>query len=500
MDNIVLTEKGLALRDKLNAGQTTATFTRFCTSSAEYDQSELGALTELKDSKLESAVTNLEIREDHTMVISGAVDNKFLQEGYYITLIGLYAKETDGEEILFAVSKVSSPMYMPEKSGALSGMSIRFSVKIENSDSINVTVDPTTAATLGDLNALRSEVTTPTFEDYESEESPALPALEDAMKQIKSGNTMRVILQNTKAAFKGLLNLVNAKVNQKDYDAAVSKLNGDISTLSGKISSFDGTKSDIVSSGLGKAIGLTSSSTWANIVNVINGIANRGTNQYAGDVGQGTDYIALNKIPVGYYGPANGSWSPEIRTPKSNFGSATSAQVLSGATFTSTAGLKATGTMKNWSKSIQTATTSTADQSKSCYRISNGNIEVVPAIGYWGMWDWNQSCIRVPIQSAVKYAKTTLTTSNNEYTFKNATNNNPEPRYFTSWDLNFSHKILSAKITIGNEVNMMSGDGYCTADGPIALAKTHPSWNTDRYFYFPSRFGGYKATVEIWYI
>ena len=235
MDNIVLTEKGLALRDKLNAGQTTATFTRFCTSSAEYDQSELGALTELKDSKLESAVTNLEIREDHTMVISGAVDNKSLQEGYYITLIGLYAKETDGEEILFAVSKVSSPMYMPEKSGALSGMSIRFSVKIENSDSINVTVDPTTAATLGDLNALRSEVTTPTFEDYESEESPALPALEDAMKQIKSGNTMRVILQNTKAAFKGLLNLVNAKVNQKDYDAAVSKLNGDITTLSGKL-------------------------------------------------------------------------------------------------------------------------------------------------------------------------------------------------------------------------------------------------------------------------
>lgn len=235
MDNIVLTEKGLALRDKLNAGQTTATFTRFCTSSAEYDQSELGALTELKDSKLESAVTNLEIREDHTMVISGAVDNKSLQEGYYITLIGLYAKETDGEEILFAVSKASSPMYMPEKSGALSGMSIRFSVKIENSDSINVTVDPTTAATLGDLNALRSEVTTPTFEDYESEESPALPALEDAMKQIKSGNTMRVILQNTKAAFKGLLNLVNAKVNQKDYDAAVSKLNGDITTLSGKL-------------------------------------------------------------------------------------------------------------------------------------------------------------------------------------------------------------------------------------------------------------------------
>ena len=47
---------------------------------------------------------------------------------------------------------------------------------------------------------------------------------------------------------------------------------------------------------------------------------------------------------------------------------------------------------------------------------------------------------------------------------------------------------------------MMSGDGYCTADGPISLAKTHSTWNTDRYFYFPSRFGGYSATVEIWYV
>ena len=231
MDNIVLTEKGLALRDKLNAGQTTATFTRFCTSSAEYDQSELGALTELKDSKLESAVTNLEIREDHTMVISGAVDNKSLQEGYYITLIGLYAKETDGEEILFAVSKVSSPMYMPEKSGALSGMSIRFSIKIENADSVDVTVDPTTAATLGDLNALKKEVLTPAFEDYESDEAPEIPDLDESLKQIKSGNTLEIILQNVKSGFKGVVALLNKKVNKTDYDETVRKLNEDITAL-----------------------------------------------------------------------------------------------------------------------------------------------------------------------------------------------------------------------------------------------------------------------------
>ncbi len=235
MDNIVLTEKGLALRDKLNAGQTTAAFTRFRTSSAEYDQTELGTLTELKDSQLESAVTNLEILEDHTMVISGAVDNKSLQEGYYITLIGLYAKETDGEEILFAVSKVSSPMYMPEKSGALSGMSIRFSIKIENADSVDVTVDPTTAATLGDLNALKKEVLTPTFEDYESDEAPEIPDLDESLKQIKSGNTLEIILQNVKSGFKGVVALLNKKVNKTDYDETVRKLNGDITKINNSI-------------------------------------------------------------------------------------------------------------------------------------------------------------------------------------------------------------------------------------------------------------------------
>lgn len=361
MDNIVLTEKGLALRDKLNAGQTTATFTRFCTSSAEYDQSELGVLTELKDSKLESTVTNLEIREDHTMVISGAVDNKSLEEGYYITLIGLYAKETDGEEILFAVSKVSSPMYMPEKSGALSGMSIRFSVKIENSDSINVTVDPTTAATLGDLNALRSEVTTPTFEDYESEESPALPALEDAMKQIKSGNTMRVILQNTKAAFKGLLNLVNAKVNQKDYDAAVSKLNGDISALSGKMTSFESTKSDFVSSSLGQSLGLTTDSLWSAIVtaikNVVTFLSGSQSVTTSGKWGMSTKNGFWLYIPNNGYYKTDHQLNIPWDTIKDSLGYAAPEDVYIGKTFSSREGVKLTGTMPGFKAGDSAAVT-----------------------------------------------------------------------------------------------------------------------------------------------
>ena len=84
-------------------------------------------------------------------------------------------------------------------------------------------------------------------------------------------------------------------------------------------------------------------------------------------------------------------------------GTANAAQVLTGYTFSSANGSNISGTMKNYSSSIQTATTSTSDQTKSCYRINNGYMEVVPAIGYWGLWDWSKSCIKVPDRYSTGY-------------------------------------------------------------------------------------------------
>lgn len=261
-----------------------------------------------------------------------------------------------------------------------------------------------------------------------------------------------------------------------------------------------------MSSGLGKAIGLTSSSTWTNIVNAIKGIANRGTNQYAGGVGQGTDYIALNKIPVGYYGPANGSWSPEIRTPKSNFGSATAAQVLSGATFTSTAGLKSTGTMKDYSNSIQTATTSTSDQSKSCYRLNSGNIEVVPSIGYWGMWDWSKSCIKIPISSCLKTLTGVYRSSSSTYPFKDYVGN-VRDRYYLSIDMNYVHNVIAVfYINKQNSNNYFHAlhNGYILENEVrwrIEMHRTHSTWETDRYLFLPEQYNNeYTYDVTVWYI
>ena len=100
-------------------------------------------------------------------------------------------------------------------------------------------------------------------------------------------------------------------------------------------------------------------------------------------------------------------------------GTANAGQILTGYTATSTNGIKISGTMKNYSSTIQTATTPISDQTKSCYRKNGTNLEVVPAIGYWGLWDWTKSCIKVPlsaicsIKSGSVYCSTKESTSVN---------------------------------------------------------------------------------------
>ena len=59
--------------------------------------------------------------------------------------------------------------------------------------------------------------------------------------------------------------------------------------------------------------------------------------------------------------------------------------------------------VKNYTGAKQTATTDATNQTISCYRYDGSNIQVVPAIGFWGSWDFNQ-CINIPFGNLVKWA------------------------------------------------------------------------------------------------
>lgn len=70
----------------------------------------------------------------------------------------------------------------------------------------------------------------------------------------------------------------------------------------------------------------------------------RGQYQYGG-VGAGTDYIAINALPEGYYHADGADWAPEARAKMTEFGTAGKAELMAGYTMTSKEGLRIGGTL-----------------------------------------------------------------------------------------------------------------------------------------------------------
>lgn len=241
-------------------------------------------------------------------------------------------------------------------------------------------------------------------------------------------------------------------LNSDDADSALSAkqgkiLSGKINTINTTLASFEQTKSDFVSSGLGQALGLTSSSTWSNITSAIIGVANKGS--YSKTFTPTTSKQTASS-GAGWYSGISLSCDPVNLS-----GNASNGHVLSGKTYYNTSLTKQTGTMANRSSTIQTATISTSNQSASCYRINGSNIEIIPAIGYWGSWDWAKSCIRVPTSSAIKYAFGTATpagTTNLTYTFENDTSSTGsyEGIYYININPGFT-PIFALAYTGGND-------------------------------------------------
>lgn len=161
--------------------------------------------------------------------------------------------------------------------------------------------------------------------------------------------------------------------------------------------------------------------------------------------------------------------------------------------------------MKNYS-SIQTATTDASNQAKSCYRINNGYIEVVPAIEYWGAWDWGKSCIRVPSNVTFKTLSGTYTPSSSTFNFKNAAGHDVSA-YYLSITMNYTHRVIGAYYIC----NSNSNNWYiCTSNGYLLeneikwryeLARTYSDWYSKSVLYLPTRSGNNTTyNVTVWYI
>ncbi len=156
----VLTQKGLNLIAKAEAGDTGIKFTRLVTGDGEYDGTEdLTEFTEMKSVKQETAFTGKEYVEDATVVLTAIVTNLDLEEGYYIREIGIFAEDPDEGEILYSISRPVGDIYdyLPDSSNGQVSIQLEADTGISGSDSVTVNMKGALALQ-ADLEEVQEEV------------------------------------------------------------------------------------------------------------------------------------------------------------------------------------------------------------------------------------------------------------------------------------------------------------------------------------------------------
>ena len=157
---LYITNNGQALMAKMIAGSGNIDFTKVCSSSTQYTESQLQALTALSNIKQTTLVSKVTRTNEVAIKIDAAYSNVDLKEGYYMRTLGLYAVDPDKGEILYAVCiEKSNNCYMPPYNGVtVSAVYLQLYTTVGNADSVSLAVSPGAYATVGDIQALEKEI------------------------------------------------------------------------------------------------------------------------------------------------------------------------------------------------------------------------------------------------------------------------------------------------------------------------------------------------------
>ena len=154
---LIITDKGKELLNSEMLLEGPLEFTKISISSREYGE-EIGSLEELADVKQEESIRKVTVEHD-AVVVDFMLTNEELEEGYFIRSIGLFARQRDGEEILFAASvEKSGGSYMPEHSETVTSLQMKLRFRIDNVQNVKIVVDAGGTATMGDVLEVRDMV------------------------------------------------------------------------------------------------------------------------------------------------------------------------------------------------------------------------------------------------------------------------------------------------------------------------------------------------------
>ena len=161
-NKLTITNKGQALMSKLIAGTTTVEFTKIATSTNVYTEAQILALTALANVKQTASISKITRTNNVAVQIEAAIENSNLTTGYKINSVGLYAKDPDDGEILYAVASVSSSdngAYMPPYNNlSVSGAYFKLVTTVSNAENVTLEVDQAAVATVGDITDLQNQI------------------------------------------------------------------------------------------------------------------------------------------------------------------------------------------------------------------------------------------------------------------------------------------------------------------------------------------------------
>lgn len=150
-DNTIITDKGIDFLKRALDGEK-INITAIKAGAGKVDVSSLGSQTAVSDIKQIGTIQGITTASDGTIKIGVLFSNTGLTAGYLMTQLGIYARDSYGTEILFAISQNSTGKEVPSETSMPSWSLVHdFYIKLSNDVSITTTIDPEGYVTFGTL-------------------------------------------------------------------------------------------------------------------------------------------------------------------------------------------------------------------------------------------------------------------------------------------------------------------------------------------------------------
>lgn len=207
--NAIMTDVGNALQAKVNAGQTKLTFTKIKVGSGVNATNPL-ALTDVISSKWET--TNIIVKREGKIVsVDTFITNSGITEAFRMSEIGLFAKDPDKGEILYAYLTDPEPDRMPAEGGSVVvSQELSIGMMFSNTGNVSLTVNIGALVNQEQLNEHNSSI---------SSHSP----ITDQIKAILGSTNWKDVPASTLVTIKNLLGQGAIVASKLDANAGFVK-------------------------------------------------------------------------------------------------------------------------------------------------------------------------------------------------------------------------------------------------------------------------------------